>query len=445
LSSVNRILVIGAGPKGIALAAKAQALGGPSQRVPEVYLIDHNGAGAHWTGSYGYTDGSQALATSPLKDVGFPYRSRCWGDQERNKEINFKMLAYSWQAFLVDDRGEGTRHFADWVDRGLPSPSLKQWAKYLDWVREVAGITVHEQEVVGIDIHNGKWQLRVKDPATRLPGVAPPSGDALVITGPGPAKWVDGYDGPTELVTDAQHLWASGLLPRMPHDARVGVIGDGGAASSVIMALLEEVGPDCEIVVISQSGVTYTRGESYDENRHYSDTDYWAWLDSQSRKRFIRHTSRGVFPVHAKGCINDAENLATVSGDVKEIIEGDNQVEIIYKDPEPDEDGFVPPKRDDEFFDFVVVAIGFDELWWTPKMTASAANRIVEHTKNGKLDFLSVSCKIGEHLELDGLSPGLHLPMLAGDRQGPGFPSLGCLGLLSDRVLSLYCDETLDA
>ncbi len=37
-----------------------------------------------------------------------------------------------------------------------------------------------------------------------------------------------------------------------------------------------------------------------------------------------------------------------------------------------------------------------------------------------------------------GLSPPLHLPMVAGLAQGPGFPNLSCLGLLSDRVLRRY-------
>jgi mycobactin lysine-N-oxygenase len=33
------------------------------------------------------------------------------------------------------------------------------------------------------------------------------------------------------------------------------------------------------------------------------------------------------------------------------------------------------------------------------------------------------------------LTPALHLPVLAGLAQGPGFPNLSCLGLLADRVL----------
>ena len=41
-------------------------------------------------------------------------------------------------------------------------------------------------------------------------------------------------------------------------------------------------------------------------------------------------------------------------------------------------------------------------------------------------------------LSVAGLDPPLHLPVLAGLAQGPGFPNLSCLGLLSDRVLRRY-------
>jgi len=37
-----------------------------------------------------------------------------------------------------------------------------------------------------------------------------------------------------------------------------------------------------------------------------------------------------------------------------------------------------------------------------------------------------------------GLSPPIHLPLAAGLAQGPGFPNLSCLGLLSDRILRRY-------
>ena len=41
-------------------------------------------------------------------------------------------------------------------------------------------------------------------------------------------------------------------------------------------------------------------------------------------------------------------------------------------------------------------------------------------------------------LSVAGLAPPLHLPVMAGLAQGPGFPNLSCLGLLSDRILRRY-------
>ena len=41
----------------------------------------------------------------------------------------------------------------------------------------------------------------------------------------------------------------------------------------------------------------------------------------------------------------------------------------------------------------------------------------------------------GHDLALTEVFPKLFLPGLAGLTQGPGFPNLSCLGLLSDRVL----------
>ena len=46
--------------------------------------------------------------------------------------------------------------------------------------------------------------------------------------------------------------------------------------------------------------------------------------------------------------------------------------------------------------------------------------------------------RIDVDLAIAGLSPPLHLPVLAGLAQGPGFPNLSCLGLLCDRILRRY-------
>jgi mycobactin lysine-N-oxygenase len=46
--------------------------------------------------------------------------------------------------------------------------------------------------------------------------------------------------------------------------------------------------------------------------------------------------------------------------------------------------------------------------------------------------------RIEGDLSVADLSPPLHLPLMAGLAQGPGFPNLSCLGLLSDRILRRY-------
>jgi mycobactin lysine-N-oxygenase len=41
-------------------------------------------------------------------------------------------------------------------------------------------------------------------------------------------------------------------------------------------------------------------------------------------------------------------------------------------------------------------------------------------------------------LAVAGVNPKLILPNLSGLNEGPGFPNLSCLGLLSDRVLGAH-------
>ena len=76
------LLVVGAGPKAVAIAAKRQMLAKLGYPVPHVRIIDRKGVATHWIGKAGYTDGHQFLGTRPEKDIGFPYLSACWGVQE---------------------------------------------------------------------------------------------------------------------------------------------------------------------------------------------------------------------------------------------------------------------------------------------------------------------------------------------------------------------------
>ena len=72
------LVVVGAGPKGIAIAAKARALAAAGLDVPRVVLVDRSSVAGNWTGRQGYTSGLLPLGTPAEKDVGFPYADS-WG------------------------------------------------------------------------------------------------------------------------------------------------------------------------------------------------------------------------------------------------------------------------------------------------------------------------------------------------------------------------------
>jgi mycobactin lysine-N-oxygenase len=62
LVSMPTLAVIGAGPKGIATAAKARALAAAGLAAPRVVLIDRGAVAGNWTGRQGYTSGLLPLA-----------------------------------------------------------------------------------------------------------------------------------------------------------------------------------------------------------------------------------------------------------------------------------------------------------------------------------------------------------------------------------------------
>jgi mycobactin lysine-N-oxygenase len=89
-------------------------------------------------------------------------------------------------------------------------------------------------------------------------------------------------------------------------------------------------------------------------------------------------------------------------------------------------------ERERVAYDAVIVAIGFDGRWFEALLGDTASSRYREALGGGGLEH-----HIGLDLSVAGLAP-LHLPVMAGLTQGPGFPNLSCLGLLSDRVLRRY-------
>jgi mycobactin lysine-N-oxygenase len=174
------LAVIGAGPKGIAIAAKARAIAAAGLGAPRVVLIDRGAIAGNWTGRQGYTSGLLPLGTPPEKDVGFPY-AHSWGPA--SPAVTAAMTEYSWQRHLIA-RGA----YADWVDRGRLRPTHRQWSIYLREVAEKAQAEVVAAELVGLEADGERWRLALE------PGEAIWA-DGVVITGAGPA---DRRRGPAE-------------------------------------------------------------------------------------------------------------------------------------------------------------------------------------------------------------------------------------------------------
>jgi mycobactin lysine-N-oxygenase len=403
------LAVVGAGPKGIAIAAKARALTAADLNAPRVVLVDRGAVAGNWGGRQGYTNGLLPLGTPPEKDVGFPYADS-WG--AASAEVTAAMAGYSWQRHLI---AHGA--YADWVDRGRMRPTHRQWSLYLREVAAKAEAEIVAAEVVAAEADGGRWRLALGRGEAIW-------ADGVVFTGAGPPVGVPGQPRQHPRVLDGRNYWVHGreLTERVAQS--VCVIGSGETAASVVISLLRKLHKRSTIDVLTSRGVLYSRGESYDENRFYSDPGDWQRLAESHRREFLERTDRGVFSLQAEATLNQSRGFRTLAGRAAAIEAGERQVVVTIE---------YGDDRERVAYDLVVVAIGFDARWFEALLGGEARRRL-----ETALAGVEVEPRIDVDLSIAALSPPLHLPVLAGLAQGPGFPNLSCLGLLSDRILRRY-------
>jgi mycobactin lysine-N-oxygenase len=409
LGSMPTVAVIGAGPKGIAIASKARALAAAGLEAPRVVLVEGSAVAGNWTGRQGYTSGLLPLGTPPEKDVGFPYADS-WGTA--SAEVTAAMADFSWQRHLID-RGV----YSDWVDRGRLRPTHRRWSAYLREVAERAEVELVAGEVVGLEVADGQWQLAIQS------GEAI-AADGVVYTGAGAPIMVPGQPQQHPRVFDGRSYWFQERIMKRQLAENVCVIGNGETAASVVISLLKKGHRGSTVDVLTSRGVLYSRGESYDENRFYSDPGDWPRLAESHRREFLERTDRGVFSLQSEAILNQSRGFRTLAGRAVDIEAGERQVVVTIE-------------YDDEServaYDLVVVAIGFDARAFEALLGSEASSRLEGAVAGAELDR-----RIEVDLSIAGLTPPLHVPMLAGLAQGPGFPNLSCLGLMSDRILRRY-------
>lgn len=426
-----RLIVIGAGPKAMAIAAKNFVLRKQGFKTPELVIIERTEVAAHWTGSSGFTNGRLPLGTSPEKDVGFPYDTRHWAPAA-NDSVNASMRAYSWAAFLVH-KGQ----YSDWVDRGRPAPQHREWAQYLRWVYDQVndGIRCLRGTVTQIQLIDGQWEVSFR----RLnEEIWKERGDGLVLTGPGRSEFESRLLGLGHVHT-VESFWAQyeGFRTSRGRPQNILVVGAGENAATVAMALAGLGNDELQINILSPNGMAFSRGESYFENRVYSSGElgFWNSLSDADKRNFIHRTDRGVFSQHAQKILGESTQVKILLGRLEDLRESTSsqsplEARLSY-------DG----KTSLVACDSVVLAMGGSQSetlahWLTPDAaTTVAASLGLEALLDSRLENL-----VGSDMAVEGLSPKLHLPMLSGLKQGPGFANLSCLGRLSDHILASYVE-----
>tara|TARA_Y100001978_G_scaffold196475_1_gene206049 strand:- start:123 stop:1478 length:1356 start_codon:yes stop_codon:yes gene_type:complete len=450
------MVVVGSGPKGISIAAKWTAYKYfKFKDLPELFVVDKApDAGAHWDGHNGYTDGLRPLCTTPEHDLGFPY-------QDFDKRVNdFMQSVFSWHAFQID-----MGVYKEWIDRGEPFPDHAEWHQYLDWAKKkCSDVNFIVDEVTKIRA-NDHWTLDLG------------SGNQidcshLVVTGPGEPIRVPIKSGiNSDRLTTGKDFWNDVpkfepflSIPEYSEDKSIVVIGSGGTAATIIAGLLEMT--SLPISVVSRSATLFSRGESFFEVKFLSDPWDWTQLPLSLRRGLIRRIDRGVISDQNMSFINSADTVIHHRGSA-------DRIEIVKRHEDSE---FIPvlfgnTEIYDEFkgvekipfqlpADLIVDAGGFDSWWFTELLVGELKQvfdnkplrDVLEESINNYLEIptdvpnekliqsgvpVSIADKfLRSHFCTKGLL--LAVPMLAGLSQGPGFPNLTCLGLLSSRVLERY-------
>jgi mycobactin lysine-N-oxygenase len=417
------LLVVGAGAKAAAVAAKVHAINTLGLGPVALTIVEGNEPAASWLGLNGMTSGEELLAVPPIKDVGFPYESaRAFGDA--GAAIDRAVMGLSWQQHLI---GEG--RFARWVNAGFPAVRHGDFGRYLAWVlsHATAGVTLVRGRVeqLWLDAGERHWVAGVAG-AT---GSRRYSGRALMLTGPGVHRHLPHDSGAAARMFHCDSRRDE--LLRIPGDrpADVAIVGGGESALSCVLYLRAHR-PAARLTVYTPT-LPLSRGESFLENRVFADPDAvgWSELDLPTRRAFVHYCDRGVFDAGNLSRIAYDDHCRFVAGRVVHVASeaAGQRVSVDYA-------SVAGPSTD--HYDYVVNCTGFDLLKQLEALFPPGVRARIERHAGALWDLPpGAEIRMGRALEIPGMCPRLHIPGLAAVSQGPGFANLGCLGLLANRVL----------
>jgi mycobactin lysine-N-oxygenase len=443
------LVLVGAGPKAAALAAKARVLKQLGMMIhgeTKILVIERQAEiASNWVGSCGFTTGDVELCTPPEKDVGFPYTSVYGSAVDR-----MMLQQYSWHAYkILFDRSS----YSDWIDTDRHHPTHAEWARYIantlksamtedepdrqpegdsDLIRILTSTTV-----TSVAPENGKVLITATDERGVLPDIL---ADGIVFTGPGEPITIEKTPpGVLDHVYDSRSYWQRIADFVKMDSGTTAVIGGGESAASVVTSLLELTRRNSlEIDIINRHGAVFTRGESYSESVRFSNPNNWAEWEEADRIEFIRRTDRGVFSAAAQKLLKRARSVRFKAGEVFQLEPVGSQVRVHYRRGQPS-------ATSSKLYDKVIVALGFNP-WVMLDMFPPAFRPTFASPEELRAHYGKLERSVDRNLIMKfDYVPGMrdqtfnvHTPVVAGLAQGPGFPSLCCLGHLSDRILKSY-------
>ena len=419
------LVVVGAGAKAAAIAAKVHVLNSLGLGPVALTIVEATEPAASWSGRNGMTSGEEPLAIPPIKDVGFPYQSHQSFGDPHGDAIDRAMLPFTWQRHMIEQR-----RYVRWVNAGSPPIQHRIYGRYLAWVLERAteGVTLVRGRVTGVSLDSERrWSIDVSESHAAPRYVA----RALALTGPGVHRRFPHDPDAADRVfhCDSRRVELARIPP--DHSAEIAIVGGGESALSCV-AFLRAFRPSARLTIYTPT-LPLSRGESFLENRVFSDPDEVAWesLDERTRRDFVRHCDRGVFDPQTLAMIAYDEQCQFITGRVTYVSQtrarGGVYLDYICAD------GVTCVRHE---YDYVVNCTGFDLLEQLRGLFEPAVRAQIEERVGALWDRPSGSeIPIGRNLELVNMRPRLYIPGLGALSQGPGFANLGCLGLLANRVL----------
>ncbi|MEU5840002.1 SidA/IucD/PvdA family monooxygenase [Streptomyces diacarni] len=410
-TSRRTVVVVGAGPKAAAVAAKTYALNAAGLNAPRVVIVERARIGEHWRAGGGRTTGRLRLGTPPEKDVGYPYANDAW--RRYSAAVNTSMQGFTWARYLVE---HGLFH--RWVDRGRPQPLHEEWAEYITWVIERSEADLIHATVKSVERDGAKWKV------TLGTDVGPESlmADGVVLT-TGPSAPGSSH---SRVMTEPD-FWARPTLFDSLDGQSVVVVGGGEGAAAALVELTRRMGPNRRLTVIAPSASIYTRAESGFENRLFSDPTWWPDLGEAERLDFIRRTDRGVFSGEVVTLLMDSD-ISFISGRVADWQPAGSRIAVRYEQDN---------RRSTIHADWLVLCTA-PEIETELRIVDQELLKSIYGQSVATLQRLTVARGVQYDLSISDQAPGLHAPGFAALAQGPGFSNLSCLGLLSDRILKSY-------